>query len=308
MAIQKEIWTDYIVKNLWKNNDFLLQSADESQYVLAGKVVHIPNAGNAPSVKKNRTTLPAVVTKRSDSDVTYNLNEYTSDPVLIENADKIELSYDKISSVMEDIMMGIRETMVNWMLYDWVSNLTLSTTVNLRRFSGAASGTTYNYAPDQTGNLKYLTPDDVKAAQKLMDKAGVPQEDRFILIDADSYDHFTNDLKATTNRDFVQYFDAATGVVGKLYGFTFYKRSTVLYADSTSTPVVQTPDATSGRINGVAIAWQKQMVARAIGNVDFFENVKDATYYGDVYSGLLRAGGRNRKADHKGLVLLIQGA
>ena len=69
-------------------------------FVLAGKVVHIPNAGNKPGVQKNRSSLPATITQRTDIDITFPLDEFTSDPVKITNAEKYELSYDKRESVI----------------------------------------------------------------------------------------------------------------------------------------------------------------------------------------------------------------
>jgi hypothetical protein len=302
-GIQKEIWTDYISKNLFKNNEFLQQSNDASQYVLAGKVVHIANAGNPAAVVRNRTILPATVVKRADADITYNLDEFSISPTLIENAEKVELSYDKIGDVLSDIMSQLRQDMANWMLYNWVQNLTLSTTVNRVNWTGSASGTTYNYAPDSTGNLKRLSVEDIKAAAKLMDKLDIPGEDRYCLLDADAYFQLMDDMKPTTYKDFDRYIDPATGVIGQLYGFKFYKRSTVLY---NSAGTLAAPDATSGRVGGVAMCWQKNMVERAVGEVNFFENLKDATYFGDIYSGLVRAGGRNRRNDSKGIVLLTQ--
>ncbi len=73
MAIQKEIWQDHIEGNLFKNNEFLLASTDVGQYVLQGKVVHIPQAGALPTVVKNRTVIPATVVQRTDTDITYTL-------------------------------------------------------------------------------------------------------------------------------------------------------------------------------------------------------------------------------------------
>ena len=91
VGITPDIWTNYIVENIFKNNEFLLQSIDESQYVLCGGVVHIPQAGAASGVKRNRTLLPATITRRSDTDVTYALDEFTTDPRFIPEADKVEL-------------------------------------------------------------------------------------------------------------------------------------------------------------------------------------------------------------------------
>jgi hypothetical protein len=61
MAIQKEIWQDHIEGNLFKNNEFLLASTDAGQYVLQGKVVHIPQSGATATVVKNRSSVPATV-------------------------------------------------------------------------------------------------------------------------------------------------------------------------------------------------------------------------------------------------------
>jgi hypothetical protein len=54
MAIQKEIWQDHIAGNLFKNNEFLLASTDAGQYVLQGKVVHIPQAGALATVAEKQ--------------------------------------------------------------------------------------------------------------------------------------------------------------------------------------------------------------------------------------------------------------
>ncbi|HMM16307.1 MAG TPA: hypothetical protein PKC47_02085, partial [Petrimonas sp.] len=64
MAVQKEIWENDIIESLWADNAFLNYAVNVDTYVLAGKVVHIPQAGSAPGVKTNRTELPATVTKR----------------------------------------------------------------------------------------------------------------------------------------------------------------------------------------------------------------------------------------------------
>jgi len=119
MAIQKEIWTRHIQENLFKENDFLNYAFNADQYVIQGKVVHIPNAGNAPTVVKNRSSLPATVTQRTDIDITYAIDEFTTDPILIPNADTVELSYDKLSNVLSEHESALRQLTGDWMLYNW---------------------------------------------------------------------------------------------------------------------------------------------------------------------------------------------
>lgn len=52
--IAKEIFANYVVEKLRRFNPHLGLAADESQYVKAGAVVHIPQAG-APPILSNMT-------------------------------------------------------------------------------------------------------------------------------------------------------------------------------------------------------------------------------------------------------------
>jgi hypothetical protein len=161
--------------------------------------------------------------------------------------------------------------------------------------------------PSATGTRKKFTLADVKAARLLLNKQNCPKEDRYLLIDSDMYDQLMDDLNITTYREPSATLDLPKGVIGKVLGFYLMERTTVLVANNAGTPVVQTPGATATiNDNGVALAWQKNCVERALGSVDFFENLGDPTYYGDVYSGLVRMGGRKRRNDQKGICAIIQ--
>src|SRR6188474_2421936 len=144
MAIQKEIWTNHIQENLFKDNEFLNYAFNADQYVLQGKVVHIPNAGSSPSVVKNRSSLPATVTQRTDIDITYAIDEFTSDPILIPNADTIELAYDKLSSALSDSEAALRQLVADWMLYNWraenASSIVRTTGANVTAHLPSATG------------------------------------------------------------------------------------------------------------------------------------------------------------------------
>ena len=80
MALQVEIWVKSIIEGLFANNTFAARSVDHSEFVNE-KTVHVPNAGAAPNVEKNRTVFPANVTERKDVDLTYQMDEFTVDPV-----------------------------------------------------------------------------------------------------------------------------------------------------------------------------------------------------------------------------------
>ena len=300
MAIQKEIWTRHIQESLFKDNDFLNYAFNADQYVIQGKVVHIPNAGAAPSIVRNRSSLPATVTQRTDVDITYSIDEYTSDPVLIPNADTVELAYDKLSNVLDESESAIRETVADWMLYHWRPEAAGS----IIRTTGADVTAHLSGA---TGNRKKLVLADIKKARLTLNKQNVPKNDRYLMIDSDMYDQLMDELNITQYREAAKDLDLPKGVIGKLYGFYLMERTTVMTANNAGTPVIQLPGASTNTTdNGVAFAWQKNTVERALGTVDFFENLGDPTYYGDIYSALVRMGGRKRRNDQKGIVAIIQ--
>ncbi len=303
MAIQKEIWQDHIEGNLFKNNEFLLASTDAGQYVLQGKVVHIPQAGASATVVKNRSSIPATVIQRGDTDITYTLDEYTTDPILIPNAESFELSYNKRESVLSEYESSLRETVADNLLIEWSPTGTVGTII---RTTGAA---TASHLAGTSGNRKKFTVNDLKNAQLQLNKQNVPMEGRYALMSADMFQQLTDDMTATQYRDFSAAYEVKEGILGRLFGFNIMMRGGVVSYDDSATPVVNpygaTPSATD---NDGVLCWQIGAVERALGQITFFERTGDPTYYGDVYSISVRMGARIRRSDAKGIVAIVQTA
>lgn len=303
MAIQKEIWQDHIVGNLFKNNEFLLASTDASQFVLQGKVVHIPQAGATTNVEKNRSAVPATVLQRTDSDVTYALDEYTTDPILIPNAENFELSYNKRESVLGEYESSLRETIAENILVAWSPT---GTTGNIIRTTGT---TTASHLDGTVGNRKKFTVTDLKYAQLQLNKQNIPMEGRYALISADMFQQLTDDMSATQYRDFSAAYDVQNGVLGKLFGFNIMMRGSVLSFTDDTNPLAKDYDAAAAADdNDGVLCWQQSAVERAVGQVSFFERVGDPAYYGDIYSVSVRMGARRRRGDAKGIIAIVQDA
>ena len=97
---------------------------------------------------------------------------------------------------------------------------------------------------------------------------------------------------------------AQTGLIGKLYGFDIYERSTVLVTTSAGalkTGAAAATDCVAG------LAWSDRTVCRAIGNINVFDIAGDAGEFGDVLSVDVAAGGSFVRKDGKGIVILYQG-
>ena len=301
MAISKEIWQDHIEGNLFKNNEFLLASTDAGQYVIQGKIVHIPQAGSVPGTQENRTDLPASVTTRTDTDVTYELKAYTTDPILIPNAETYELSYNKRQNVLEEHQATLNERIADGLLIKWAT----VTAGNILRTTGASVAT---HLAGTTGTRKKVLVNDLKAAQLKLNKQKIARADRFALFSSDMMSQLMDDMTATQYRDFSAAMDVKNGVVGMLFGFKIMERSDTVIYNVGATAVNAYGVAGAVTDNDAVLCWQRGAIERAVGNVTAFEKMGDPTYYGDLYSFEVRMGGRIRRSDERGIVAIVQTA
>lgn len=302
-GIEVEVWANYIIERFWKDNTFIQRAFSDDDKVLAGKIVHIPQPGSLPVIVKNRTILPASVIRRADADIVYVLDEYSTNPTVITQADKIELSYDKINSVYGDHAGVISQDVAGDMILKWLTDLPQS---NVYYTTGAATAELGNSA--FTGTRKAVLHNELMKIDRDFNKNNVPKEGRQIMYPSYMLQQLKESLSNTQYRDFSAYFDAKEGIIGRLYNFDILERSDVATATGVGATCLVNPYGAAPGVSDseVAIAWQKDAVARALGEVKFFENLDRAEYQGDVYSSYLRAGGRRRRADNLGVAMLVQ--
>lgn len=265
MALQKEIWLNDIVEGLFADNTFAARSINHSAFV-NNLTVHVPNAGAAPGVTKNRSQLPASITHRTDIDLNYQIAEYTSDPVHVPHAEEVELSYDKRNSIIRQSRAALNDTVHTDLLAAW------------------ANGATTKEATDET-SIKSL----FEEAKVAFDTADIPQTGRCVALEATAYNKFLTELSQFVGQSFLASADAKNGIVGRFYGFDVYMRSNLA-------------PCTSQSKSRVALFWQEDCVSRALGATELFVNEKDATWYGDIMSALVRAGGSRVRNDKKGVL------
>ena len=301
-AITVELWVQYIQENFFKDDEFMSKCFDESDAVLGGAVVHLPQAGAKPTVVKNRTRgVAATATLRTDSDITYALNDFTTDPTVITEAESKEISYDKMGSVLSEHMETLRETVGDDLLIQWCANLA---TGSILRTTGTAVATAL--APSATGTRLKFLKEDLARAQTLMNKQNVSKADRYALIPSDMMAQLKEDADLKT-RDFALELNLKDGVIGRLYGFNIMERSATPVFTNATPPVVKALGAAAAATDNLAvICWQKNAVAKALGAVKFFENTDDPTFYGSLYSAFLKMGGRARRTGNEGVVAIVQ--
>ena len=305
-AIQKEIWVNYIIDRLWKDNQFLKYAWNDDDKVLAGKVVHIPNPGARPVTVINRSEFPATAVQRTDVDITYALNEFTTNPTHIEDAEMVESSYDKIASVIGDHIGYLTEDVADNMILSWLDE-SVTTPQKMYTTGAAVPASVDEMDGAPTGNRLAMLSADVRRVMTQFNLQKIPKKNRYALIEANMYDQLLGDLSVTQYRDFSSVANPEEGILGRLYGFTILDRSSTAIYNSAN--VLQAFGAAGNATDNLSsLFWHQDSVTRALGEVKIYSSVDRPEYYGDIYSALLRMGGRRRRGDDKGVIALIQAA
>lgn len=301
-GLEVEVWHNWIVEQLWPANPFVDRCRKADEFVINGKFVHIPQSGAAAGGEKNRESLPAGIVKRVDTQVLYGLDEFTTNPRLLEDIETIQLSYNKMESMMGQDRKWLGNAMAMNLLYKWAESCTNVVETSGSNVASHLSGTSGT-------NRKAFTLDDLEALKVTFDDQDLPEEGRILLLDHRLYDQLVGKLKLSDYRDFSQAFDRATGkIVGKLFSFEIMSRSGVLRANASNTVLDPFAFTATNTDNAVGLAWHPDWVERALGEVKVFESRQDPEYYGDIYSMLGRSGGRRVSKDDVGVALIRQAA
>lgn len=296
MALNKQVWLNSLVENFFPDNSFATKSIDDSTYV-SNKTVHVPNAGAPSGVEINRTQKPASVKARTDNDLSYDMDELTTNPIYIPNIETVELSYDKRNSVLWNDRMELQKQAHQNLLYRWFEESSVVETTGAAR----AAHTTAT----ATGNRKKMSKDTVLALMTKFNQEDVPADGRYILLDAVMYADLLEDLTDKELSAFLNSADAQQGVLGRLYGFDILQRSQVLRLTSAK-KLLKWSEASAATELAAGLAWQKNCVSRAMGDIKMFDSADDPTYYGDIYSFLMRVGGSYRRYDKKGIACIVE--
>lgn len=305
MALQKEVWVQDIQEKLFANNDFISKSVSHDAFV-DSLTVHVPQAGSIPAVQVNRAILPAAISERTDTDESYNLQEFTTDPILVRRLDEIQTSYAKRSSVMQNHINVLNDRMGLEALYQWAgSALVSATNGQIVLTTGTA---TANIGPaGTTGNRKALGIEDLAAAAAKLDGDDVAQENRFLVMPAKVYHSMLVENPELLNGDYMNKGNLPEAVVMKVWGFNIMVRSnTVSYADAATPTKKAIGAAVAVTDHFGCVGFQSDYVAKALGSIEVFANNAQADYYGDILSARVDFAAKALRTDGKGIVTIVQ--
>lgn len=297
-TIVKEIWVQDIADNLFPDDSFIMRSIDDSAFADANGVVNLPQAGAKPNTEKNRSTYPATVSGRADSNATYLLDEFSTDPTRVRRLEELEVSYAKRMSVLRNHLLSLQQKIHQDILFNWGAELP----THIIRTSGDSRPANANGA---TGNRKKVTLDDIRSARKRLVKDDVGITGLVMLVPAE----MEEDILGIPEVIDASKFGGANlpnGVVARLLGFDIYVRSASLEYDNAALPVKQAFGTSDVALNSSILCWNENFVRRAVGTINVYQDLDRADHYGDVFSTDARAGGRKAYGTGLGVVSIVE--
>lgn len=303
MALDREIWIGDLQKALFENNEFLSFAKNDSAYATY-KTIHIPQSGSKPGIEVNRSTIPATAVTRTDSEYTYDMDWYSTDPIKINHGETQFLSYDKRMDIIDQNVLTLREEMGTQILYKWAEDIAGTSAATVRTL-GAASTTAL--APSATGNRNAMDVATLYAAIQLLAEQNIPVSDGklWLGLNPGMYYQLINDAAVQNADSWGGAPVLPTGAVNKIAGVNIYMRPTInIYS---SAAAIQAPGTAAGVEDNLGgLLWHESMVSVGQSSINVMTKDNDPLYYGDVLSADFFFGGKARRADNKGLVEIVQ--
>ncbi len=216
-----EIWTGELVKALRSGLEgSWLDGVPDQSSITNNDVIHLVDVGVDPDVLVNNTTYPIPLQALDDKDIAVKLDKFQTKVTPITDDELYAVSYDKMARVKESHGNAINDSKFAKAAHALCAQKNSATTPVL---------TTTGERDAETGRLR-LTPKDLVAMKRALDKMKVPADNRRLVLCPDH----VNDLLLASQNFREQYnIDRATGKVGKLYGFDIFEyANTPLYTQA----------------------------------------------------------------------------
>lgn len=216
-----EIWTGELVKALRSGLEgSWLDGVPDQSSITNNDVIHLVDVGVDPDVLVNNTTYPIPLQALDDKDIAVKLDKFQTKVTPITDDELYAVSYDKMARVKESHGNALNDSKFAKAAHALCAQKNSATTPVL---------TTTGERDAETGRLR-LTPQDLVAMKRALDKMKVPADNRRLVLCPDH----VNDLLLASQNFREQYnIDRNTGKVGKLYGFDIYEfANTPLYTQA----------------------------------------------------------------------------
>ena len=211
-GVYTEIWTGELVKYLRRGLEAtFLDGIPDNSSAVDKDVIHLVDVGVDPDVLINNTTYPIDLQSLEDADIPIGLDKFQTKVTPITDDELYAISYDKIASVKERHGNAINDAKFAKAAHALCAQSNTAKTPVL-----STSGST-----DPSTGRKKITPKDIVAMKRAMDKLKVPATGRRLVLCSD---HVNDLLEADQNfKEQYNNINRTEGTVGRLYGFDIYE-------------------------------------------------------------------------------------
>lgn len=202
-TLNKQVWLKQIMEKFYPDASFLNYAKDMTAYVENDKI-NLADCGFDPEVLVNNITYPIAIEQRTDIPLEITLDLFETTNTLVRFPDAVELSYDKLESVIYGHRMSLMAKTGAKAAHAYSpSTNTVNTPIILTTGDNNGEG------------FKSLVPKDILKLKKAYDKLNIPYDKRFLVLCPDHIEDLINfDLKA-----FKDITDIVNGQPNKFAGF-----------------------------------------------------------------------------------------
>lgn len=268
-GLNKEIWLPDLMEGFYADDMFISECRDMSPFV-SNNTINLAEAGVNPDVMINNSSYPISVSQRTDRALALPLDTYDTENTRIRKAETAELSYDKRKSIIYGHKQAIRMKFLEYAAHR-IAPDTDGTYTPLIATTGADNG----------GGNKAMKWANVRALQKRFDNAEIPTDGRIIVL---SQQHLT-DLETEDLDRYNKVMDKGT-----ICSFKIYKLADARlprYKNTDGSKVAWEAAVANTDVNA-SIAFHKDEVMRAQGELDMFSDEKSAEQRADLIGFQMR--------------------
>jgi hypothetical protein len=202
-GLRKEIWTKQLMNNFYPETSFLNFAKDFTTLVEYDKL-HMAEVGIDPEVLINNTTYPIKVTERTDTPLEIELDLFETENTLVRVPEAVELSYEKLDSVIYGHKQKLRTTTMIKAAHAYAPDVDTE-------FTPVITTT----GEDNGEGFKRLAIKDILKLKRRYDILDIPQDKRYLVLDP----RHTEDLILQDLKSFKDITDFVNGVPKRFAGF-----------------------------------------------------------------------------------------
>lgn len=265
-GINKEVWTDQIMKGFYPTASFLNFAKDFTALVEFDKI-NLADAGVDPDVFINGNTYPIGIVEREDTPIAIELDLFETKNTVVRDARVVEVSYDKLESVVSQhratLMAGAGKKAAH-------AFAPMSNTANtpILRTSGDDNGS----------GLKRLLPEDILDLATKFDDLDIEHEKRFFVL----HQNHLNDLIRYDLKAFKDLTNFRDGKPNTFAGFNMLLYTKNAYYNATTLQKKAFQSTPGVNDTYCSFAFSSDEVMKADGDIKMYARENDPEHRGTI--------------------------